>query len=218
MTIKSEFSIYYINGYSEYYSLSGVKETVMAKRDTRKKILNAAEELFSKNGFDGVPTRVLASKAGITEMTLFNHFGSKELLYKTVVKERFLDAEVDSVFSELTFDDLEQDLKRISGKLFENFLANMNVMMMRLKEKQSFQNDDVFRLEKDPILKSIIPVFQSYAEKGLVCESAGSGAMLFIAAIKGLFLVCLMENRTNEDIRDRISLYISTFCYGVVCK
>ncbi len=47
----------------------------MAKKDTRQRILKTAEELFSMNGYDGVPTKHISKEAGVTEMTLFNHFG-----------------------------------------------------------------------------------------------------------------------------------------------
>jgi AcrR family transcriptional regulator len=188
----------------------------VAKQDTRNKILKAAETLFSKNGFDGTPTKRIASEAGITEMTLFNHFPSKELLYKTVVKERFLAVEIESVLSELSYDDLERDLKIISLKLIDNFLNNKYILMMRLKEKKSFQNDDRFKLEQDPILKQILPVFRKYDEKGLIESSGDSGALLFIAAIKGLFHVCLLDGKGESEIQEMIGSYVTTFCHGMV--
>lgn len=190
----------------------------MAKQDTRKKILKAAEELFSKNGYDGVPTKVIANEAGITEMTLFNHFHSKELLYKTVVKERYLAIEIESVFSELTYDDLEKDLKIISAKLIVNFMDNKNILMMRLKEKQSFQNDDNFRIEQDPVLKQITPVFKSYGKKGVINGSSEGAALLFIVTIKGLFYVFLLNDISEEEIKVTINAFVNTICNGMICK
>ncbi len=188
----------------------------MAKQDTRNRILKAAESLFSKNGFDGTPTKKIASEAGVTEMTLFNHFPSKELLYKTVVKERFLAVEIKSVLSELSYDDPEEDLKRISLKLIDNFLNNKYILMMRLKEKKSFSKDKNFKLENDPILKQILPVFRAYEEKGMMSGSADDTALLFIAALKGLFHVSLLDGKGEKEIQDLIGRYVTTFCYGTI--
>ena len=188
----------------------------MAKQVTRIKILKAAEDLFSKDGYDGVPTKKIASEAGITEMTLFNHFPSKELLYKSVVKERFMTAEIESVFSELTYDDLEQDLKKITARLIENYISNRNILMMRLKEKQSFQDDKSFKLEQDPMLIKILPVFESYEKKGTIKGSGKRAALFFIAAVKGLFYVSLMDDRDAEDVSEMTDFYISTFCHGII--
>lgn len=187
----------------------------MAKLKTREKILKAAEELFSKNGYDGVPTKLIASEAGVTEMTLFNHFKNKELLYNNIVKERYLTIEIESIFSELSYDKLEQDLKRISVKLIENFVENRKLLLMRLKEKQNFHNDEVFSIENDPLLKQITPVFISYAKNGLINQPGENAARLFIVAFKGICHICLLEDKSEEYITLLINNYVSTICNGM---
>lgn len=190
----------------------------MAKKDTRKNILEAAEKLFSQNGFDGVPTKTIAREAGITEMTLFNHFKSKELLYKTVVKEKYLSTMVESLLSELSYDNLEDDLIMISKKILKNYEANKNVLMMRLKEKQSFQDDDTFKLEHDPILKQIIPVFKLYEKREELNSNSESSALLFLAGIKGILYVSLMENRSKKATKDLVFDYVKVSCHGLIKK
>ncbi|WP_051305346.1 CerR family C-terminal domain-containing protein [Desulfogranum mediterraneum] len=55
----------------------------MAKttRTTREQLVYAAGELFAELGFDGVSTRMIAEKAGITLGSIHYHFGSKKNLY-----------------------------------------------------------------------------------------------------------------------------------------
>lgn len=48
--------------------------------DTRETILAAALEAYSKYGFRGATTRRIAEAAGVNEVTIFRHFGSKETL------------------------------------------------------------------------------------------------------------------------------------------
>lgn len=48
--------------------------------DTREAILAAALEAYSKFGFRGATTRRIAELAGVNEVTLFRHFGSKDAL------------------------------------------------------------------------------------------------------------------------------------------
>jgi AcrR family transcriptional regulator len=47
---------------------------------TREAILSAALEAYSKHGFRGATTRRIAEAAGVNEVTIFRHFGSKEAL------------------------------------------------------------------------------------------------------------------------------------------
>ena len=53
---------------------------VAAPPDTREAILAAALEAYSKYGFRGATTRRIAEIAGVNEVTLFRHFGSKDTL------------------------------------------------------------------------------------------------------------------------------------------
>ena len=53
---------------------------------TRQDLLNAALQLFSARGFEGVSTRELATAAGTTMSSIPYHFGSKEGLYRTVLE------------------------------------------------------------------------------------------------------------------------------------
>lgn len=53
--------------------------------DTRKKILKAALDLFSKYGFDGVSTRRIAQVANCNIASLNYHFGTKKKLYQECI-------------------------------------------------------------------------------------------------------------------------------------
>ena len=48
--------------------------------DVRDKILLAAVTVFAEVGFRGATTRRIAQEAGVNEITLFRHFGSKDRL------------------------------------------------------------------------------------------------------------------------------------------
>jgi len=56
--------------------------------DRRKKLLTAALELFSRQGYRGTTTREIARRAGVSEALLFRHFPSKEDLYWSVLDEQ----------------------------------------------------------------------------------------------------------------------------------
>lgn len=57
---------------------SGAGKRNRNKERTRDQILEAALELFRKNGLDGTTTRQISKRAGIAEGTLFNYFKTKE--------------------------------------------------------------------------------------------------------------------------------------------
>lgn len=51
---------------------------------TREEILNVSLELFSKNGFAGTSVRQIARGVGIRESGIYNHFSSKDDIFKEI--------------------------------------------------------------------------------------------------------------------------------------
>jgi AcrR family transcriptional regulator len=66
----------------------GTPHLRIASGDRRQQILEAATELFAKQGFEGTTTRQIAEKAKVNEAIIFRHFPSKEELYWEVIKHK----------------------------------------------------------------------------------------------------------------------------------
>ena len=62
----------------------------MSGEDRRQSIIDAALDLFAEKGFNGTRTREIAQKAGISETLIFQHFKSKEELYRAAFERRIL--------------------------------------------------------------------------------------------------------------------------------
>lgn len=61
---------------------------VQQGQNTRKLILDSAEELFAEHGFDGVSIRDITGKAEVRLALAAYHFKSKESLFESVVERR----------------------------------------------------------------------------------------------------------------------------------
>lgn len=59
-----------------------------SKAASRIAILDAAEQLFAKQGYHGTATSAIAKKAKVTTGLVFYYFPSKELLLKALIEER----------------------------------------------------------------------------------------------------------------------------------
>ncbi|MEK6698161.1 MAG: TetR/AcrR family transcriptional regulator [Nitrospirota bacterium] len=61
--------------------------------ETKEKLINAALKLISQKGYLGTTTREIARTAGVTELTLFRRFGSKQRLFEELLaRHMFLPA------------------------------------------------------------------------------------------------------------------------------
>lgn len=59
---------------------------------TRQSVLSAAEAAFTEHGFEGATSQAIARQAGVSEGTVFGHFGSKAGLLLAVMERYYADA------------------------------------------------------------------------------------------------------------------------------
>ena len=57
-------------------------------KETQKRILDAAEELFMQHGFEATSMRMLTTAAGVNLAAVNYHFGSKDALIEAVFRRR----------------------------------------------------------------------------------------------------------------------------------
>lgn len=62
----------------------------MAKRETKDRILDAAEALFALNGSNGASLRAITQRAKVNLAAVHYHFGSKDRLLEAVLARRLL--------------------------------------------------------------------------------------------------------------------------------
>lgn len=68
---------------------AGVNGRRMPGEDRRRQIIQAAIELFSKNGFQGTTTKQIATAAEVNEAIIFRHFVTKHDLYAAILDYKF---------------------------------------------------------------------------------------------------------------------------------
>jgi AcrR family transcriptional regulator len=59
-----------------------VRVSILAAMNVRDQLLAAAAQVYAEGGYHGATTRRIASVAGVNEITLFRHFGSKDGLLR----------------------------------------------------------------------------------------------------------------------------------------
>jgi len=98
----------------------------MKKSNTNKRLLEATLKLISEKGYMGATTREIAHEAGVTELTLFRHFGSKERLFEQLLQSHtFLPK----------LKDLLPELKGLSTAAALELIATR--FLLSLKERKS---------------------------------------------------------------------------------
>jgi AcrR family transcriptional regulator len=97
---------------------------------TRERILNAALEIFARQGMAGTSVRDIARRARIRVSTLYHHFASKDALYREV-QDRVHGQVRELVVSALGQGlDLRETTRAAVGALFDLFSSNRAFMQL----------------------------------------------------------------------------------------
>jgi len=88
----------------------------MKKSGTNEQLLRATLKLISEKGYLGATTREIAQEAGVTELTLFRHFGSKEMLFEELLKSYTFLPKLKELLPELDGLTCEQSLTLIARR------------------------------------------------------------------------------------------------------
>jgi len=100
---------------------------------TRKKIIAAAAEIGSKVGYSKATTKAIAEAAGVNEVTLFRHFGSKENLFSAAIEQYGGPALVSTIESQFS-GDYRQDLMIVGNTFIEILLERQEMLRLLLCE------------------------------------------------------------------------------------
>lgn len=72
----------------------------MDKRNTKQKILDAALDLFSTQGFEATSVSQIADEVGIRKASLYSHFAGKQEILESLMQEVMKQYEQHTIFSE----------------------------------------------------------------------------------------------------------------------
>lgn len=190
----------------------------MENLSTSEKILNAAIILFSQKGYDAVTTKVIARKAGVSEMTLFRHFENKLNLFEKAFEKYVFFPKFKILFENNIEWDLEKDLFKISNAYQDMLAKNEKIILMHFKDKKltSEFNSPMFKFPNE--LKNLLAkYFLKMKEKGIVKGNPEVLAVNFLAANFGIYVSFLIFNKfnTNINIETCVLNHVKTFAKGI---
>jgi len=101
---------------------------------TRRKLLEATLELISSKGYHGATTREIASRAGVSELTLFRRFGKKERLFEEMIRSFTFLPRLKDLIQEMEDKPLEEGLKNIGVRFLQTLRLRRSLVRILLTE------------------------------------------------------------------------------------
>jgi len=154
-------------------------------------ILDAAEELFGRHGFEGVSMNTLAQQVGISKANIFHHFKTKEELYMTVLyraRRRFVTQLVDLTSRQQNG---EQQIEMLTHAYVKHMLDHeplVRLIMRDLTEKRRSSKSLADRLFADNFTDLTEVVREGQARGELRADFNPGMAIVIISAVSILYL------------------------------
>ena len=167
-------------------------------QDTKTRILDAAETLFTEHGFEATSLRSLTSAAGVNLAAVNYHFGSKEELFQAVLTRRL------DPMNQERIDLLAQYEREAGGKPLtcEKILSAMLIPALKLSRDQRRGGKDFLRVlgrayaDPAPFIRNFLSA--QYAE--------------MIARFKDAFLKAL-PHLTQQELTWRLHFVMGALSY-----
>jgi len=169
----------------------------MRTTPTKEKILDAAISLVSQKGYLGATTREIARTAGVTELTLFRHFGSKENLFELCLERRSFLPDLRELLHDLDGVPYEEALQTL-GRRFLLSLKERKPMVMIMQAEMTRYPGKMRRMYgqlMDEILRTLATYFTALQKRGALREfPAELAARMYLGMLFSYF-------RTEEIMR-----------------
>ncbi len=196
----------------------------MAK-DTKERILSAALDLFSENGYAGTNIRELTASLGLGKSTMYRHFESKEEIWNALLDEMiaYYGARFGSASHLPPVPDSLEGLVQMTMNMAEFTIRDEKIIKTRkVLSIEQFRDTRARELATKHFLTGLTelftPVFSGMMDRGLIQrDDPAMLAFAYTSPISALIRLCDREPEKTDAALTKIEAFSRHFIrvYGV---
>ncbi len=193
------------------------KEVPSLPNETRERILRAAARLIAEKGYARTTTRVIAETAGVNEVTLFRHFGSKRNLLSALIQDRSVLPNLTDLIANQLTGEYHQDLTLFASVFLNALLQRQDALRLILCEANELPEirDVVAQIPKQ--LRTVLTEYlKKKIDEGLLRNldpeliAQAFLGMFFSHVVAGEFLggPAAFEQSTDDIITNCVEIFV----------
>ncbi len=200
------------------------KETTRPKskgEHTRQTILDAAYGLIIEQGYAATSMRQIADKAGLALGSIYNHFSSKEEVFRFIMQERHPFLEIIPILISVPGKSVEEFVHNAAHALVDQLGNHADFLNLMLTEIVEFQGKHV-PLVFAKLFPKVLPIAQRIAAldgnmRGIPTPVIGRAflGMFFSYYITGVLLGPVMPAEMQTNALDH---FVDIFLHGILTK
>jgi AcrR family transcriptional regulator len=193
-------------------------------KGTREKLLEATLELISEKGYIGATTREIASRAGVSELTLFRKFGKKEHLFEEMLKNYTFLPRLRGLIEEISDLPVEEGLNTIGIRFLRTLHERRALVQILISEISHYPQK--VRTIHQQVIDNLAKTLENYLEDRQARNEVRPIDMDYasFAFLRVLFTTFLNESiltgRKMDDnrIEFTVSMLVEIFLNGIAVK
>lgn len=193
-------------------------------KNTKQLLLEATLKLISEKGYLGATTREIALEAGVTELTLFRNFGSKERLFEEMLKTYTFLPKLKELLPELQELSYEMALEMIATRFLLTLKERKAMIRIMFSEVTSYPDKirGVYNGFVDEMRVTLAGFFELQQRRGILKDTSPEmAARVFLWILISYFRseeIMRPGGMKKEAMEKNIREIIDIFMYGTLKK
>ena len=187
--------------------------------DTKERILSAALDMFSQNGYAGTNIRELTASLGLVKSSMYKHFASKEEIWNTLLDEMiaYYNARFGSPEHLPPLPDSLEGLVQMTMRMVDLTIHDERIVKTRkLLSIEQFRDERARKLATKHFLTGLTemftPLFAGMMDKGLLRrDDPAMLAFAYTAPISALIHLCDREPEKADEAMAQVEAFSRHF-------
>ncbi|MDU5110457.1 MAG: TetR/AcrR family transcriptional regulator [Clostridium sp.] len=168
--------------------------------ETSEKIMKVSLKLFSEQGYYPTTTKQIAEEAGVNELTIFRHFGSKSNLFQVTTEHYVIDSRVDYILNDIENLSFEESMLLIANRIYKLFIQNTKLYKVQMKLADNEKDFVKLKLSRK-IISILIEYFNELKERRIIDGETEIMAVTFVNSLLGTFTVEILGDNTVSNLK-----------------
>ena len=187
--------------------------------DTKERILKAALEIFSRDGYAGANLKDIAEAVGVVKSGFYRHYASKEELWDAVLNEmeRYYAERFGSPENPPAVPQSTDELKTLTLRMLDFTMHDEKIIMTRkILLTEQFRDARVCVLATKHFGAGLVAlftkIFAAMMENGLLeRDDPAMLAFAYSSPISALVQLCDREPERQKEVMEKIEAFVEHF-------
>lgn len=175
-----------------------VQKTTVDSTDTREKIMLSALKNFSSLGYHKTTTKLIATDAGVNEVTIFRLFKNKENLFQETTAYYVQNIDIKHEVKKLISEDFVESIRNISVLYMKLCEANKHLYKIQMNIPDDMTAFTKLKLSHG-FHEVLIEYFMELKKSDKIKGEPKIMSMTFLNSMLGAYTIYLLSNKTFEE-------------------